>query len=67
MGSKQADHRPGGTGNLEIIMNKTTFTYQAVRLNGVSGYIATRWVDRVHAGKQFGKTKKAAREAFDLD
>lgn len=47
-------------------MTKTTFTYQAVRLNGVAGYIATRWIDGVHAGKQFGKTKRSAREAFDL-
>jgi hypothetical protein len=42
----------------------TTFTYQAVRLNNMAGFIATRWSDGVHAGKQFGKTKKAAREAF---
>jgi hypothetical protein len=41
------------------------FTYEAVRLNGKSGFIATRWIDGVHAGKQFGTTRKAAREAFD--
>lgn len=43
----------------------TTFTYEKVRLNGVNGYIATRRINGVHAGKQFGKTQKAAREAFD--
>lgn len=43
----------------------TTYTYQAVTLNGVKGYIATRRIGGVHAGKQFGKTQKAAREAFD--
>lgn len=42
-----------------------TFTYEAVRLNGVNGFIATRWINGVHSGKQFGKTKKAARAAFD--
>jgi hypothetical protein len=45
----------------------TTFTYEAVTLNGVKGWIATRRIDGVHAGKQFGKTKKAAREAFDQE
>jgi hypothetical protein len=45
----------------------TTFTYEAVTLNGVEGWIATRRIDGVHAGKHFGKTKKAAREAFDQE
>jgi hypothetical protein len=45
----------------------TTFTYEAVTLNGVKGWIATRRIDGVHSGKQFGKTKKAAREAFDQE
>ncbi len=45
----------------------TTFTYEAVTPNGVKGRIATRRIDGVHAGKQFGKTKKAAREAFDQE
>jgi hypothetical protein len=45
----------------------TTFTYEAVTLNGVKGWIATRRIDGVHAGKHFGKTKKAAREAFDQE
>lgn len=43
-----------------------TFTYQKVTLNGVRGWIATRRVDGVHAGKQFGRTQRAARESFDL-
>lgn len=44
--------------------NMTTFTFQAVTLNNVKGWIATRRIDGVFAGKQFGKTQKAAREAF---
>ena len=52
----------------EIIMSKQiTFEYQSVNLNGVKGYIATLRIDGVHAGRRFGKTKKAAREAFDID
>jgi hypothetical protein len=43
----------------------TKFTYQAVTLNGVKGFIATRRINGVHAGRQFGKTKKAARAAFE--
>lgn len=45
----------------------TTYTYQAVIYNGISGWIATRRIDGVHAGKQFGKTKKAARAAFEQE
>jgi len=43
----------------------TTYTYQAVTLNGVKGWIATRRINGLHAGKLFGKTKKAARAAFE--
>jgi hypothetical protein len=43
----------------------TTFTYQAVTLNGVKGWIATRRINGVHAGKQFGKTKLLAQQAFE--
>lgn len=43
----------------------TTFTYQAATYNGKKGYFATRYIDGVYAGKQFGKTQKAAREAFN--
>ena len=43
----------------------TTYTYQKVTLNGISGWIATRRIDGIHAGKQFGRTQRAAREAFD--
>ena len=42
-----------------------TFTYQKVTYNGVRGWFATRRIDGVYAGKMFGKTQKAAREAFD--
>jgi hypothetical protein len=43
----------------------TTYTYEAVTLNNVKGWIATRRINGVHAGKQFGRTQRAAREAFD--
>lgn len=43
----------------------TTYTYQKVTLNGISGWIATRRIEGTHAGKQFGRTQRAAREAFD--
>tara|TARA_R110002126_G_scaffold54971_1_gene148355 strand:+ start:5640 stop:5795 length:156 start_codon:yes stop_codon:yes gene_type:complete len=43
----------------------TKYTFQKVRFNGVNGWIVTRWVNGVHAGKAFGKTKKAAIEQFD--
>jgi hypothetical protein len=43
----------------------TTYTYQAANYNGVKGFFAERRIDGVYAGKQFGKTRKAAREAFE--
>ena len=55
-------------------MSQITFSYEAVRYNGVNGYLATKhenaWDDRGYQkiyfkGQQFGKTKKAAREAID--
>jgi hypothetical protein len=48
-------------------MNEITFTYQKARMNNVDGYIATKWENGAFVGKQFGKTKKAAREAFDFE
>jgi hypothetical protein len=48
-----------------INLDMTTYTYEKVTLNGKKGWIATRRIEGVHAGKQFGKTKKAAREAFN--
>jgi hypothetical protein len=42
-----------------------TYSYEKVTLNSVKGWIATRRIEGIHAGKQFGKTKKAAREAFN--
>ena len=44
----------------------TKVTYQKVTLNGVAGWIATRRIDGVHAGKCFGKTKAQAVSAFDF-
>ena len=46
-------------------MSNTTYTYQAVTYNGQRGYFATRRIGGVYAGKQFGRTQKAAREAFN--
>lgn len=45
----------------------TTYTYQSVTLNGAKGYLATRWMDGVFAGKMFGKTQKSARAAFSQE
>jgi hypothetical protein len=45
----------------------TTYTYESVTINGVKGFIATRRVDGVFAGNNFGTTKKKARESFDSD
>ena len=53
--------RKGETGESKM----TTFAYEAVRLNGQNGYIVTRRIDGVHAGKAFGKTKTAARAALE--
>jgi len=43
----------------------TTYTYQAATFNGVKGFFAERRINGVYAGKQFGKTQKASREAFE--
>jgi hypothetical protein len=43
----------------------TTYTFQKVRLNGKNGWIATRYINSIHAGKQFGITKKQAIAAFE--
>lgn len=43
----------------------TTYTFEKALVNHVKGWIATRWINGVHAGKAFGKTKKAAIAAFD--
>lgn len=46
-------------------MSNVTYTYQAVTYNGVCGYIAIRRIDGVFSGRQFGRTQRAAREAFE--
>lgn len=56
---------PSNSARVKRRIKMTTFTYEAVRLNGKNGYIATRRIDGVHAGKAFGKTKAAARAAFE--
>jgi len=43
---------------------KITYTYESVTYNGQRGWFAVRRVDGVFAGRAFGKTKKAAREAI---
>ena len=45
----------------------TTYTYTAATYNGKKGFFAERRIDGVYAGKMFGATKKAAREAFDAE
>lgn len=44
-----------------------TYTYQSVVYNNVKGYFATRRVNGLYDGMQFGKTKKQARQAFDQE
>lgn len=46
-------------------MTTATFTFERVTLNGQRGWIATRRIDGVFAGRQFGKTKAAAKASFD--
>jgi hypothetical protein len=41
------------------------YTFQKASFNGLKGWIATRWIDGVHSGKAFGKTKKEAIAQFD--
>ena len=43
----------------------TTFTFQRVTFNGVKGWFATRRINGVYAGKQFGRTQTAAKASFD--
>ena len=43
----------------------TIFKFQKVTYNGVKGWFADRYVDGLYLGKQFGKTKKQAMQAFD--
>lgn len=43
----------------------TTYEYERAIVNGVCGWIATRRIDGVFSGRQFGKTKAAARAAFE--
>lgn len=43
----------------------STYTYQRAIFNNVNGWFATRRINGEYAGKQFGRTQKAAREAFE--
>ena len=42
-----------------------TYTFEAVKLSGVNGYIVSKRINGVFAGKAFGKTKSAARAKLD--
>jgi hypothetical protein len=42
-----------------------TFTYQRAMLCGRRGWIATRRIDGVFAGRMFGATKRQAAAQFD--
>lgn len=42
-----------------------TFTFERVTYNNIAGYFATRRIDGEYAGKQFGKTKALAMQAFE--
>ncbi len=43
----------------------TTYTYQKVKINGANGWIVTRWINNIHTGKAFVRTKKDADNAFE--
>lgn len=45
----------------------TTFTFERATVKNVSGWIAVRRIDGVYSGKQFGKTRKAAKAAFEAE
>ena len=42
----------------------TSYTFERVILNGAKGWIATRRIAGVFAGRQFGRTRAAAVAAF---
>ena len=42
-----------------------TYTFERVIYNNVKGFFATRRINGLYAGKQFGKTKALAIKAFD--
>ena len=43
------------------------FTFQRVTYNNKRGWFGTRYINGGYAGKQFGKTKALAMQAFDYD
>ena len=43
------------------------FTFQRVNYNNKRGWFATRYIAGGYAGKQFGRTKKLAMQAFECD
>ena len=43
----------------------TTFTFQRATYNNINGWFATRRINGVYAGKQFGRTRAAAKSEFE--
>lgn len=46
-------------------MTAITYTFQRATYNGTTGWFATRRINGVYAGKQFGRTRAAAQASFD--
>jgi hypothetical protein len=43
------------------------YTFERATVNGRKGWIVTRWIDYVFAGRSFGKTKQAAIDSFEIN
>lgn len=43
-----------------------SYRYRRVRYNGTLGYIATMYVNGVYTGELFGRTRKIARQGFEV-
>ena len=41
-----------------------TYTFEKVKYNNVDGWFETRRIDGIYSGKQYGKTKALAKQAF---
>lgn len=57
---------PAAPGFLTRSNIMTTYTFQRATYNGTNGWFATRRIDGVYAGKQFGRTRAAAQASFDV-
>jgi len=45
----------------------TSYSFERVTFNGMRGWFCTRRINGVYSGKQFGRTKQAAINAFSED